>query len=48
MSPSVFDGVDDAVTTEGQILNDTASFTMSGWVKFDEQPGNRIGLVWSE
>ena len=40
----VFDGVDDAVTTEGQILNDTASFTMSGWVKFDEQPGNRIGL----
>ena len=40
----VFDGIDDAVVTEGQILNDTASFTMSGWVKFDEQPGTRIGL----
>ena len=40
----VFDGVDDAVVTEGQILNDIDSFTMSGWVKFDAQPGTRVGF----
>ncbi len=39
-----FDGVDDSVVTEGQILNDIDQFTMSGWVKFDRQGGNRIGF----
>ncbi|MDA0811066.1 MAG: hypothetical protein O3C21_01545 [Verrucomicrobia bacterium] len=39
-----FDGSDDSVTTEGNIMNDIGDYTMSGWVKFDEQGGNRIGL----
>jgi hypothetical protein len=38
-----FDGVDDSVTTEGSILNDIGDYTMSGWVKFDELVGTRIG-----
>lgn len=39
-----FDGVDDSVTTEGAIMNDIDNFTMAGWVKFEEQGGNRIGF----
>ncbi|MEZ5325500.1 MAG: LamG-like jellyroll fold domain-containing protein [Verrucomicrobiales bacterium] len=39
-----FDGIDDSVTTEGSIMNDIDEFTMSGWVRFEEQPGNRVGL----
>jgi hypothetical protein len=41
----VFDGDDDSITTEGNIMNDIGDYTMSGWVRFpEEQLGNRIGF----
>ena len=39
-----FDGEDDSVTTEAKLLNDLPEFTMSLWVRFEEEQPNRTGF----